>query len=35
VGVGDALVVVPILILVGIVLAAISASFAINRYLKV
>ena len=31
----DALVVVPILLLVGIVLAAISANFAISRYLKV
>ncbi len=31
----DALVVVPILILVGVVLAAISANFAITRYLKV
>ncbi len=31
----DALVVVPILLLVGVVLAAISANFAISRYLKV
>jgi cell division transport system permease protein len=31
----DALVVVPILLLVGIVLAAVSANFAISRYLKV
>jgi cell division transport system permease protein len=35
VGVGDALVVVPILLAVGVVLAAISANFAITRYLKV
>jgi cell division transport system permease protein len=32
---GDALVVAPILLLVGIILAAISANFAISRYLKV
>jgi cell division transport system permease protein len=32
---GDALIVAPILLLVGIVLAAISANFAISRYLKV
>ncbi|MFF1573790.1 permease-like cell division protein FtsX [Leifsonia sp. NPDC058292] len=32
---GDALVVAPILLLVGIVLAAVSANFAISRYLKV
>ena len=31
----DALVVVPILLLVGVVLAAVSANFAISRYLKV
>ncbi|TFC52656.1 ABC transporter permease [Cryobacterium sp. TMT1-21] len=35
VGVDDALVVVPILLLVGAVLAAFSANFAITRYLKV
>lgn len=35
VGMGDAAVVVPILIAIGIVLAAISASFAIKRYLRV
>lgn len=32
---GDALVVLPILLLVGVLLAAISANFAISRYLKV
>lgn len=35
VGVDDAFVVVPILVVVGIVLAAISANFAIKRYLRV
>ena len=35
VGLGDALVVVPILILLGAALAAMSAGFAISRYLKV
>jgi cell division transport system permease protein len=35
VGLNDAIIVVPILIAVGIVLAAISANFAISRYLKV
>ena len=35
VGVGDAFVVVPILLGVGVILAAISAKFAITRYLKV
>lgn len=35
VGLGDAIVVVPILIVVGIVLAAISANVAIARYLRV
>jgi cell division transport system permease protein len=35
VGVGDAFVVVPILVGVGIVLAAVSANFAIKRYLRV
>lgn len=35
VGVGDALVVLPILILVGSILAAVSANFAITRYLKI
>jgi cell division transport system permease protein len=35
VGDSDALVVVPILLLVGVVLAAVSANFAITRYLKV
>jgi cell division transport system permease protein len=35
IGMHDALLVVPILIVVGIVLAAASAGFAINRYLKV
>jgi cell division transport system permease protein len=35
IGLGDALLVVPILIVVGAVLAASSAGFAINRYLKV
>jgi cell division transport system permease protein len=35
IGLGDALVVVPILIVLGGVLAAASAGFAINRYLKV
>ena len=32
---GDALVVAPVLLLVGVVLAAVSANFAISRYLKV
>ncbi|MFZ4894213.1 permease-like cell division protein FtsX [Plantibacter sp. Mn2098] len=32
---GDALAVVPVLLIVGIVLAALSANFAISRYLKV
>ncbi|PJJ62386.1 permease-like cell division protein FtsX [Compostimonas suwonensis] len=35
VGIDDALVVVPILLVVGVVLAALSANFAITRYLKV
>lgn len=35
IGIGDALVVVPILLIVGAILAACSASFAIGRYLKV
>jgi cell division transport system permease protein len=35
VGVGDALVVLPILIVVGSILAAVSANFAITRYLKI
>jgi cell division transport system permease protein len=35
VGLGDALVVVPILIVIGAILAAGSAGVAINRYLKV
>ncbi|MDQ1581938.1 MAG: cell division transport system permease protein [Microbacteriaceae bacterium] len=35
VGTDDALLVVPILLIVGVVLAAISANFAITRYLKV
>jgi cell division transport system permease protein len=35
VGTDDALLVVPILLVVGVVLAAISANFAITRYLKV
>jgi cell division transport system permease protein len=35
IGLGDALLVVPVLIVVGAVLAASSAGFAINRYLKV
>jgi cell division transport system permease protein len=35
VGIGDALVVVPILIVIGAILAAGSAGVAINRYLKV
>lgn len=35
VGPSDALIVVPVLIVLGIVLAAASAGFAINRYLKV
>jgi cell division transport system permease protein len=35
VGLGDALIVVPILIAIGALLAAASAGFAINRYLKV
>jgi cell division transport system permease protein len=35
IGVDDALVVVPILVIIGGVLAAASAGFAINRYLKV
>jgi cell division transport system permease protein len=35
VGVSDAVVVVPVLLLVGVVLAAISANFAITRYLRV
>jgi cell division transport system permease protein len=35
VGLDDALLVVPVLIVIGIVLAAASAGFAINRYLKV
>ncbi|MGJ4843193.1 MULTISPECIES: permease-like cell division protein FtsX [unclassified Leifsonia] len=35
VGEGDALVVAPLLLLVGVVLAAASANFAISRYLKV
>jgi cell division transport system permease protein len=35
VGDGDALVVAPLLLLVGVVLAAASANFAISRYLKV
>ncbi|UCR89100.1 permease-like cell division protein FtsX [Mycetocola spongiae] len=34
VGVGDALLVVPVLILIGMILAALSANFAIRRYLK-
>lgn len=33
--VGDALIVVPILVVVGIVVAAVSANFAISRYLRV
>ena len=32
---GDALLVVPLLILVGVLLAAVSAGIAITRYLKV
>ncbi|MDM4764121.1 permease-like cell division protein FtsX [Galbitalea sp. SE-J8] len=35
IGVGDAFIVVPILIVVGVVLAAASAGFAISRYLRV
>jgi len=35
VGLDDALVVVPVLVVIGGVLAAASAGFAINRYLKV
>lgn len=35
IGLGDALVIAPVLLLVGIVLAAASASVAISRYLKV
>lgn len=35
VGLGDALIVVPILIGLGVTLAALSASFSINRYLRV
>ena len=35
VGLDDALIVVPILLVVGAVLAAFSANFAISRYLKV
>lgn len=35
VGLGDALIVVPILLVVGALLAAISANFAITRYLKI
>ena len=35
VGVGDALIVVPILVVVGCLLAALSANFAITRYLKI
>jgi len=35
IGVGDALVVAPILVVVGVLLAALSASVAIRRYLKV
>jgi cell division transport system permease protein len=35
VGIDDALVVLPILLVVGAVLAAFSANFAITRYLKV
>lgn len=35
VGEGDALVVAPLLLLVGVILAAVSANFAISRYLKV
>ena len=35
IGVGDALLVVPILLLIGAVLAAVSARIAISRYLKV
>ncbi len=35
IGLEDALVVVPILLLVGAILAALSANFAITRYLKV
>lgn len=35
VGVGDALIVLPILIVVGSILAAVSANFAITRYLKI
>jgi cell division transport system permease protein len=32
---GDALIVVPILLGLGIVLAAVAANFAISRYLKI
>ena len=35
VGIGDALLVVPILLVVGALLAALSASVAIRRYLRV
>jgi cell division transport system permease protein len=35
VGLGDALIVVPILLVVGCLLAALSANFAITRYLKI
>ncbi len=35
VGVGDALIVLPILVVVGSILAAVSANFAITRYLKI
>jgi cell division transport system permease protein len=35
VGLGDAFLVVPILIVVGCALAAVSANFAITRYLKI
>jgi cell division transport system permease protein len=35
VGIGDALIVLPILVVVGSILAAVSANFAITRYLKI
>jgi cell division transport system permease protein len=35
VGLGDAAIVAPVLVVLGVVLAAISANFAISRYLKV
>ena len=35
IGIGDALLVVPALVVIGIILAALSANFAITRYLKI